>query len=139
MSGNQLVVVSAVAVIVATGIAVFCCGQVGVPNAFRLPGILHDVSVVASAVLSGVILGTIVGGDGNAAWGTAAWKAASLSVRCLVCAVLTFKRNSASDAARTGTGIRKSISSINVGERDVIVMIGVCWYSRVLLSSFLIL
>jgi hypothetical protein len=33
----------------------------------------------------------------------------------------------------------KSISSINVGERDVIVMIGVYWYSRVLLSSFIIL
>jgi hypothetical protein len=86
--------------------------------------------------LAGVILGTIVGSDGSTAWGAAATKAASSSLRCLAYAALTCKRNLASNAARTCTGIRESISSIDVGEWDVIVMIGVYWYLRVLLSSF---
>jgi hypothetical protein len=79
---------------------------------------------------------TVVGNNGGAAWETAALKAASLLFRCLVYASLTCEWNASSNAARTGTGIRKSIPSIDVGERDVIVMIGVYWYSRVLLSSF---
>jgi hypothetical protein len=112
---------------------------VGVPDDFRLPGIIPDISAVASAALSGVILGTIVGSDGSAAWGTAALKAASLSLRCLVHVVLTCKWNASSNAACICTGIRKSISSIDVGERDVIVLIGVYWYSRILLSGCMIL
>jgi hypothetical protein len=59
--------------------------------------------------------------------------------RCLVYAVLTCKWNSASSAAPTCLGIRESISSIDVGERDIIVMIGVYWYSRILFSDFMIL
>jgi hypothetical protein len=59
--------------------------------------------------------------------------------RCLVYAILTCEWNSPSSDARTGTGINESILSIDVGERAVIVMIGVYWYSRVLLSSFMIL
>jgi hypothetical protein len=135
-SAAVVVAAIAAAVIAAT---VFCCERVGVPDAFRLPGILPDVSVVALVALSGVILVTVVGSNGNAAWGAAALKAASLLLRWLVYAVLTCKRNSASKAAHTGAGIRESILPIDVGERDVILMIGVYWYSRVLLSSSMIL
>jgi hypothetical protein len=54
-----------------------------------------------------------------------AWTATSSSFRCMVYAVLTWIWNSACSVARTSLGIRKSISSIDIGERDVIVMIGV--------------
>jgi hypothetical protein len=91
------------------------------------------------ASLAGVILGTVSGSDGNAALGTVAWTAVSLSFRCLVYAVFTCNWNSAFSAACTCLGIRENISSINVGERDVIVMIDVYWYSRILLSGFMIL
>jgi hypothetical protein len=115
----------ATAASVATGFTLFSCGRAGVPGAFRFPGITPGASVVDLSTLIGVILVTNAGSNDGAAWETAALQAANLSLRYLP-----------SNAARTCTGIRKSISSIDVGERDVIVMIGVYWYSRVLLSSF---
>jgi hypothetical protein len=123
----------------ANGFLLFGCERVGVPEAFRLPWLLPDVSVTGLSALPGVISVTIYVTNGNAAWGTVAWTATSSSFRCMGYVAFTCKWNSAFSAACTCLGIRESISSIDISERDVIVMIGGYWYSRVLLSSFMIL
>jgi hypothetical protein len=53
--------------ITANGFLLFGCERVGVPKAFRLPGILPDVSAAGLTALAGVISGTIGGSGGNAA------------------------------------------------------------------------
>jgi hypothetical protein len=53
--------------ITANGFLLFGCERLGVPEAFRLPGILPDVSVTGLSALPGVISGMIGGSGGNAA------------------------------------------------------------------------
>jgi hypothetical protein len=144
LSADVPVVAIAAAVIAAAEFAIFCCARMGVPG-----GILPDASVIALAALDGVILVTVVGSDVDAAWAAAtpvlayvvngvaaAWRAASSSLRCRVYAALTCEWNASSKVAHMCAGIRKSMSLIEVGVWDVIVLIGVYWISRILLSSF---
>jgi hypothetical protein len=51
----------------ANGFLLFGCERVGVPKAFRLPGVLPGVSVAGFSALPGVTSVTICGSNGNAA------------------------------------------------------------------------